>query len=262
MKYLKRLLSKRNNAGFTLLEVVISVALLGILVLSMTFFVTPVLRAADESKGDIRATVLAETVDSYLNKCLTNADRVNVFTGVATKSYNETQRNNDLQKIYDSELEEIFNRVKENSSYEVRCIIIGWNEDLRTHEHKYMLSIAKLEVGAGDKYTIKEPTNKIFEDCFYDGLFPEITIEQVYAKDGKEDPSGTPAPVLKLSIDVYGDEEETDLTASGKGYTDLVNIRNAADGAKNNVKIKPVRTPNSDEAHTDTYIFYCIRKGL
>ena len=54
MKYLKRLLSKRNNAGFTLIEVVISVALLGILVLSMTFVVTPVLRAGGTRKKQPR----------------------------------------------------------------------------------------------------------------------------------------------------------------------------------------------------------------
>lgn len=262
MKYLKRLLSKRNNAGFTLIEVVISVALLGILVLSMTFVVTPVLRAANEQEGDIRATVLAETIDSYLNKCLTNADRVNVFTGVASKSYSETLRNNDLAQIYSSELDDMYKKVRENSSYEMRCIVISWNEDLRTHQHKNMLSVAKLVIGAGDKYTIQEPMNKIFEDCFYDGLYPEITVEQVIAKDGKEDPSGTVAPVLKVTIDVYGDEEETDLTANGRGYTDLVNIRNVTDGAAKNVKIKQIRTPNPDEAHSDTYIFYCIRKGL
>lgn len=250
MKFLKRLLSKRNNAGFTLLEVVISVGLMGLLIVSMTIFVTPVLRAAAGTQKDNRATILAETLDSYLNRNIMNSKAVVVFTGVANFA-SPTQKTTDLNAIYASdELKELTDNLNTNlsrygaNSYEIRCIGVNWNTDERTNDQKYMLTLYKIDKAAEDKLRIVDQ-NEIFEDCFYDGLFPIVEIEQVTNDEGAV------VQALKVNVDVFDNATMSSIVFTGSGYTKLVN--------GDFIKTKSVRTPDEGE-HADAYIFYVIRK--
>lgn len=250
MKLLKRLMSKRNNAGFTLVEVVISIALLGILLVSMTMFVGPVLSAAAGTKKDIRASILSETIDAYIDRSIKNARYVAVFGGVAISG---TQKTTDMQAIYNSEelkkFKAFFNADNEDK-YEVRCIGINWTMDDRTNESKYILTLGKVGIGTGDNYVITQ-TNKVFEDCFYDGLYPKITIEQVVSTE-----DSSKAPALKSTIEVYTNDSMDTMAISGTGYTQLINV--TKDKIDESMFIKTVRTPAASE-QTDTYIFYITR---
>ncbi len=250
MKFLKRLLSKRNNAGFTLLEVVVSVGLMGLLIVSMTVFVTPVLKVAAGNKMDVRATILAETLDSYLNRNIMNSKAVVVFTGVANFA-KPAQKTTDLNSIYASnELKELTDNLNTNlsrygaNSYEIRCVGINWSTDERTNDQKYMLTLYKIAKAAEDKLRIVGQ-NEIFEDCFYDGLFPTVEIEQVTNDEGAV------VQALKVNVDVFDNAGMSSIVFRGNGYTKLVN--------GDFIKTKSIRTPEDDE-HADVYIFYVIRK--
>ena len=255
MKFLKRLMSKRNNAGFTLVEVVISVALLGILLVSMTMFVGPVLQAATGTKKDIRATILADTVDAFVDRSVKNSRYIAVFDGVAQTG--STQYATDIKNIYESEeYKKLTKFMTEDSNaniYDLRCISINWRMDDRTNEYKYMLAMNKLTDESVYKYEIKEK-KQVYDDCFYDGLFPMISIEQVYATDGT-----TKVPALKIGVDVFSNDAMTDIAISGAGYTELINL--STDSVGDNVLFKSIRTSAADEK-SDIYIFYVTRKSF
>lgn len=255
MKLLKKLMSKRNNAGFTLVEVVISVALLGVLLVSMTLFVGPVLQAAGGAKKDIRASVLAETISAYVDRSVKYSRHVAVFDGAAITG---AQKTTDMNAIYDSDELKKFKEFFEadpdahfENIYEIRCIGICWRMDDRTNESKYMLSLGKVGKAGTGRYEILK-TTQVFEDCFYDELFPVIKVEAVSSPT-----DGSKTPAFKMNIDVYSNDAMTDVAMSGAGYTQLINI--TKDNAEKNLSFKTVRTPASGEK-TDTYIFYITRK--
>ena len=252
MKFLKRLFSKRNKAGFTLIEVVISVGLMGVQLVSMMLFTTPVLKAASENKKDNRATILAETLESYIDRNTKYAEYFAVFTGVAI---NGAQRTVDLQNMYQSEaLQKFRTFMNDNSTkYQVRCISINWQMDQRTNQAKYMLNLNKVADGTGGGYTISK-VNPVFDDCFYEALYPTINIEQVISKT-----TALPAAALKISVDIFSDAEMNNYSTRGEGYVSLLNVElNASKNPNERMFFNEVRTPSSDEL-TDTYIFYITR---
>lgn len=257
MRFLKRLMSKRNNAGFTLVEIVISVGLLGILLVGMTIFVGPVLQAAGDTKKDIRASILAETLDAYIGRSIMNARNVAVFSNIAVTG---AQKDTDLQTVYKSNelktFKDFFNS-GDKSSYEVRCIGINWLMDPRTQEYKYMLTLGKVKDGISGGYYRIDQSNHVFEDCFYEGLYPEITLEQGYSAD-----DGSKASALKLTINVYSDGAMKSMAMAGEGYSQLLNVKNAiiTEGGTVDNYISFTEIAGEKGEHSDTYIFYITRK--
>ena len=67
-KLIKLLKRRRKNSGFTLVEMVISCGLLGILVVGITLFISPVLQSAASNEVNVRATLLADTVNNYISR--------------------------------------------------------------------------------------------------------------------------------------------------------------------------------------------------
>ena len=128
MKKLKQLLKRRRkNSGFTLVEVVISCGLLGILVLGVTLFITPVLRSAASNEANVRANLLAETIDNYINRSMrsayfvqifTNADRSDAYDGGAiAENENLKAMREFIDKCVDSDGKKVF---------ELKCISLSW----------------------------------------------------------------------------------------------------------------------------------------
>ena len=60
MKKILRLLKRRNNGGFTLIEVIISCALLAILILAVMGMVTPVMSVVMSNEKNANALMIAE----------------------------------------------------------------------------------------------------------------------------------------------------------------------------------------------------------
>ena len=233
---LKRLLKKRNNGGFTLVEVVISCALLGILVVGVVSFATPVLNMVNSNKKTARATLLAETLDSYISGTLKSAKKIEVFTNTTSdKAKSEGMAGTTgLQNINDF--------MQSNSDkYEVRCISISWLEDSASAvsgRKKLFLRNCRVDNNYSGGYvnTLKVLTQtKVFDDTLYNGLYPIISVETFSSQDDSGSDTGTNASGYKISAKIYSDQtcynvlseparQKSHLAFEGVTYAQFVNM--------------------------------------
>ncbi len=187
LKRIKRLLRKRVNAGFTLVEVVISCALLGVLMLGMFGFINPVMENIRQKEQNARAVMLCETIESYIVNSTKYAYYVNTFTNVTpsdvTASSSTTKPYITDLKYTGTEFPEhasaeakladmitCMETVLNTDSYEIRCIGMRWMLDKKSGYKKMMLTneVVNQKTGALDL----SKTKLVFETCFYDELFP------------------------------------------------------------------------------------------
>ena len=68
MKAILRRLKKRNSGGFTLVEVIVSCALLAVLLGGMMLFIYPVIRTFDDTEKVYTADNVANCIDEYITK--------------------------------------------------------------------------------------------------------------------------------------------------------------------------------------------------
>lgn len=258
-KRLKRLLRLRNSTGFTLAEVVIACALLGILILGIMGFVTPILSSVREKQKNARAYMLSEAVDTYIEQTIQYAYFVATFSGVAysdttgasprivSAKYEKSSPGAALEfpKREGKSLESLkacFSKM-EADTFEVRCIGVRWHRYGNEGGWKLMLTNEQV-----DQTTLALDPNKsklVFEECFYDDLFPIIKFEN-YNNQYSKKISGVAteqvkpedldvAPGLRIVTDVYtnpecystsaGTRENALFTMNGESYVGLNNIK-------------------------------------
>lgn len=258
-KRLKRLLRLRNSAGFTLAEVIIACALLGILILGIMGFVTPILSSVREKQKNARAYMLSEAVDTYIAQTIQYAYFVATFSGAASSDttgaspnivkakYEKSSPGDTLEfpKREGKSLETLkacFSKM-EADTYEIRCIGVRWHNDGSTGGRKLMLTNEQV-----NQTTLALDPSKsklVFEECFYDDLFPVIKFEN-YNNQYSKNVGGVVteqvkaedldiAPGLKIVTEVYTNPECYSTTAgtrtnamftmNGESYVGLNNIK-------------------------------------
>lgn len=204
---LKRLLKKRNNGGFTLIEVIISCLLLSILVLGVMSFVTPVMNMVSLGKKNARATMLAETIDSYISGSLKNAEHVAVFYNM---DMDMTTSGATALKAATSDTEglNLFNTFMTTgdnaANYEVRCISISWGYDSITGHQKLLVYNETVDNNFSLVFPQTMSTtgfSKVFNDVMYDGLYPIVSVETF------QNEAGVNANGYKISTKVYADDK-------------------------------------------------------
>lgn len=261
-------LKKRNSGGFTLVEVIVSCALLGVLLLGIMMFITPVLNMMKTEKQDTKATSVASAIETYISRSLRSTPYVKVFTN----SYPiENYPNGNVAK--DSDLMAMREFAKNsNGIYEVRCISILSEADPRTGERRYVLK-QEFNNQANTGLVSSGLALDVFDQCFYNGLFPKVTISTVAKVDPdtgntvqKDDGSGNMVDVihgLSINVELYDDpeldENESALVFSGKGSTELFMVALDDD----TYKIYETREMNTSVVKTNThgtYIYYIARK--
>lgn len=271
MKKLKLLLKRRRkNSGFTLVEMIVSCGLLGILVLGVTIFITPVLRSAASNEKNVRATLLAETVNNYISRSTRNALFVQIFTnadrteatksdGVIAKDENLLKMQEYVDKRLDSEGKKVF---------ELKCISFSWDDDPQTLEEKFML-MNETFINPSSTVINSEPIH-VFENCFYDGLYTKFIVEQLLGTDvaptGSSDDSSTsdpdekkPVPAIKITAEVYSNQDMIGPEFIGVGYTEYATIKSKIneDGT---YKFYDIKSLESEDPHSTTFIYYVARK--
>ena len=274
MKKLKRLLKRRRkNSGFTLVEVVISCGLLGLLVLGVTLFITPVLRSAASNEANVRANLLAETIDNYINRSMrsayfvqifTNADRSDAYDGGAiAENENLKAMREFIDKCVDSDGKKVF---------ELKCISFSWENDPQTFESKYM--VMNETFTNPNSLIIENKPIPVFENCFYDGLFPIFTVEQLEGTDTAPDMSASsesdtsdteekkPVPAMKISTNIYTNQDMNALEFMGVGYTEFGTIKNKTINQDGRYKFYPIVSLESADPHSTTFIYYVGRKTM
>lgn len=255
---MKRLLRLRNKGGFTLVEVVISCALLGILMAGVLGFVTPVLSSVRQKEQNARAVLLAEAIDSYIASKIQYAFYVQTFsecasvdTDAATTEPNVLKlkyEGTEFQKQQGKGLTDMLNCLKNDLAgevFELKCIGVRWTEVPGSGgQKKLMVTNEKVDQVTGRLYP--DEAELVFSPIFYDGLYPIIRFENYSNQYQVKDSSGnlvdalTPdkvdiAPGLKIITDVYLDDSvyNTDsnvrnsamMTWEGVIYTEFNNIK-------------------------------------
>lgn len=86
MKKILRLLKRRNNGGFTLVEVIISCALLGILILAVMGMITPVMSVVMSNEKNANALMIAEAVEAHIDRNIKNSVYCAVFTNAGANN--------------------------------------------------------------------------------------------------------------------------------------------------------------------------------
>lgn len=237
LKILKRLKRWRNKSGFTLVEVIVASALLGILLIGVFSFTAPVMKSVAAKEQNARAVMLSETIDSYIMNMTKYSYFVQTFTGVVDSDVKKPDDSNDppilsvkypatgewgnngLDKVK-SHADESLKNMKDTlaamgSNYEVRCMGIRFIEDPKTGVGKLMLTNEYI-----DQTTFGldlSRTQLVFESCFYDGLYPIIKLENYdnqyqmpdddgNLKDQIEADKVEIAKALKITTEVYLDD--------------------------------------------------------
>lgn len=299
MKYLKRLSKWRNSSGFTLVEVVVSTALLGVLIVGILLFMTPVFGMIDNNEVNQKADRTATTMELYLSKSLRSSLFVKVFTGATLDDINDSSG-----AIYtDEQFKAMKQFATDNSAnYELRCISIKYVEDTNprnnstsNNPHKYMMFNEKVDTSYYMLDTTK--TELVFDNCFYEDIYPKFTfrrnpvcfdkdgnvIAETYDEDGNvipkhEDENGVKAdpwphdastnytmtlyPVLEMDIDIYGDES-MDISSRaffGKSYIEVNNVKSLQLNSKGTYVIHEPEAITDGSTNKDIYIFYVARK--
>lgn len=285
---LKRLLSKRNNGGFTLVEVIISCMLLGILVLGVVTFITPIMNMMTNNKKTARATMLAESINTYIMGTIRGAEKIEVFTGVpyhqaVLKGMDDDHSGSMLNLT-------IFMGAGDNASkYEVRCLAVHWVTDTSSPiagKKKLMLTNCMVDnnfsAGYANKLKIVGIPTKVFDDSMYSDLYPMITVETFSRQDSSGKDTHINANGYKISSKIYLDmdcysttsdtaRENGTLSFEGVSYVQCHNIGNASSIAnvystQNGIDLGVSFSGNlyteneHDYYYPSTYIYYIVRK--
>lgn len=296
----KRLLKKRNNGGFTLLEVIVSCALLSILVLGVMGFIGPVMSIVRVNEKNARATMLAETINSYINGCLKNAKMVEVFTlsdvgDIIIPGVPSFRAKPDgLNKI------DNFMSVAANADkYEIRCLGATWMYGSGSDNDKAKIVLTNCTLNRGNT-TISTGTVqslelqssssqvKVFDDALYEGLYPIVNVTNFSAtKDEDGNYTGDNVNGFKVETEVYSDAKcynilpaernKSHLAFIGASYIQCVNMvkDNGAPEPASNVIPMSDSLQHAIDGHTalaytsgdqtffypNTYIYYVVPKG-
>ena len=195
---LKRRLMRRNKGGFTLAEVIVSCALLGILLLGMILFINPVLKAMQGEQTNARASVVASSIEHYITRSVRSTTYVKVFTNA---KYDDTQTGNAIAENADLKaMQQWVDKPENRNIYEIQCISIRKVKDEKADVFKYKLYQEFFNSSTNCIHS--SLALKVFDDCFYEGLFPEVRITRAtnQYKDGtiatpaSSSPSGSPSP--------------------------------------------------------------------
>lgn len=256
-KFIKRLRRWRNKSGFTLVEVIVASALLGVLLIGVMGFATPVMKSVREKEQNARAVLLEEAIHNYVMSSLRYATYVQTFSGatqvdasagagVAIPLTSLSYTGADYPDHHGEGLQNMMDTLAtmDPNAYEIRCLGVRWLDDPKTSQKKLVLTNEYVnQTNCALDFTKTKP---VFENCFYDGLYPVITFENYDTQYQLMDESGnpedqTPADEVKLAnglrviTDIYLTDdcyntfeevrERTFLTFSGTSYVDLKNIK-------------------------------------
>lgn len=212
---IKRLLKARNKSGFTLVEVIISCALLAILVLGIMSFVTPVLKMVSSGQKNARATMLAETIDTYISGVLRTAKMVEVFENVDyvcpdTSGINMISSSPSGGGLY--KIDEFMRTGDNAQKYEVRAlgIITKTTGDVTTQGLRIYNIELTSSFGSGadvaTSFEFKSTPKVAFQDLMFEGLYPIVKLETFKAQESS---TGTEtdhnASGYRISTKVYSD---------------------------------------------------------
>lgn len=264
MKKMIRLLRKRGSGGFTLVEMVVSVALLAVLMGGMILFISPVIRTYNDNTTDITAENTTTCVQEYISRTIRNSYKVAIFENT---NYDKIKAN-DAYKAIISSMNEYCNKINGvgavNKTYVLNCLSLRY-DDTDKRYYLWKESVNMTSNGALD--TTK--SEKVFADCLYDRLY--ITYEFALPKNGDYVVGGTASEfrndALQMNFKTYRNDEYTNRIFEGEGITEMRQIKGAlADGGSATdyfIKVlpdSPLPFESMVDGQRDIYIYYVTRQ--
>lgn len=177
-KYIKRLFGKRNNAGFTLVEVVVSIALLGIMLIGVLGFTAPLLANVAEKQQDAQAVMLMEAVDSYITNSLRNAKFLKIIANV---NMNDTAflgtpewaaADNDIREMAKA-------AAASGGEDELHCISFRWRPTGGLGERKLVLMQETVTCQTNGSYTLSATPTEVMGDAIYNKMYIVPQFEMI-----------------------------------------------------------------------------------
>lgn len=263
MKKFIRLLTKRRNHGFTLVEMIVSIALLAVLLGGMMIFITPILASYNNNQTLYTAENVSTAMQEYITHSLRNAYQVNIFTNA---NYDSNATADVTDKV--SPMATYVNgkngagTTSANRLYELKCLSLRYNDG------KYILCNETVDVSVtsgsylsgNDDNKNLQTANKAFSDVLYDNLYMDFTFA-LPDEDPDEAVEKLSKDTLELTIKSYTDKDKKNLVFFGTGLSEFYAIktmlRSKAPEAEYYVKINEL-TPT--EGNNDIYIYYVTRK--
>ncbi len=277
MVKLRRLFNKRNAGGYTLVEVIVASALLGVLIIGVLGFVTPVfsiLQSSDEVK---KAERTVATIEHYISKSLRKSLYVKVYNNATLDDLNGWVQEDD-DDLKDTMLG--FFDAERKKTYTLQCLAIEHRTDNNIRNsstgataQKYMLYNYTYNWSTGE---FVDPVN-VFEECFYEDLYPKFSFEPrsvwvnpdtnavveapttaeapeteapaATAESGEgtgESPVAPATPVLitpamVMELNIYNSEaidNDINLLFKGKSFIEINNVKNTVINDKKVVDYK------------------------
>lgn len=240
-KRMKRLLRLRNKSGFTLVEVIIACALLGILIVGVLGFATPILSNVRAKEQNARATMLSEAIDTYIANSIQYAFYVQPLTNVASGDTVSTSGNpevmswkyvgTEFEKYKDKGLVDLlncFNNDLAGEVFEIRCIGIRWLDVPGQSIKKLMITNEKVNQTTCALDPAQAQT--VFDSTFYDGLYPIVKFENYSNQyQGKNEAGNLVDQVAADKVDIApGIKITTDVYLTPECYSINSNVRASA----------------------------------
>lgn len=273
MKRILSLLKKRNSGGYTLVEVIISTALLGILIVGVLIFMTPVFGMMETNEYYSKADRLTTTMETYISKSIRRSLYVKVFTGADDSDITTTSGAIFTDNDYKS-LVEFMSKPGNKDRYTLNCISIRYevdnnprNNSQGNNARKYMLYNETINT---THYTMNSASELVFGESFYEDLYPTVDLSVVkvnFDSSGNilEDPlpvgvtpAATRTPGLGLEIGVFNEESmhEVYRVFTGKSVVECNNIKSPEANPQCKYKIYDITELTTGK---DIYIFYITR---
>lgn len=270
MRSIFRILKKRGSGGFTLIEMVVSVALIAVLLAGMLLFVTPVIQSFNDTRTSFTAENVATCVQEYITRTLRNANQVAIFTntnaaalGSGTYATRITSMNSYCQGI---------NGTNPNKTYLLKCISLRYEDldgDGNFSYYMYDESVDMTSNGA------LNATGKklIFSSALYKDLY--LTYDFAKPANGDFDPTKAESDknkklrddALEMTIQAFKDEGYNHLVFYGTGISELrqVKVMLAAGGKDTDYNLTiapdtPLAFKDTVDGSRDIFIYYVIRQ--
>ena len=172
MKAILRRLKKRNSGGFTLVEVIVSCALLAVLLGGMMLFIYPVIRTFDDTEKVYTADNVANCIDEYITKKIYNARRIAIFSNANYDQLTNVEEYKNKIAEMNSFCASV-NKNDPNKTYVLRCISLRYD----SADGKYYLYQEEPNM-TGNGVLKQDKARAVFQKCLYNDLFFTFSLSK------------------------------------------------------------------------------------
>lgn len=241
----------RNKKGFTLVEMIISLAIISIMMMGMLAFFGPVTTMVGEMKEKTNAETAIVSINTYITKCIRDAKKVAVY---------QYYKYEELPQMSITPSKVPFSSEKD----EVKCLRLAWTKRTGS-SYGYILIEEEVDYDNLSNLIIKNSKNytsdsvpdakKVFKDGYYKDLNFLFKVNKISVTDDEGKTSDFDYGCA-LSAVAYRDAALKDQIFSSENTMDYIVFNNM----KINKEAFTLTEATYDADSKDIYIFYIVSK--